>query len=113
MMYKNIEWAKLAQYCDWINLMSYDFHGPFKGINDYDTVTGFNAALYYDPANKEANKTVNLNFNVNSAVQTLLIEGIPKSKINVGLPFYGRGYAGVEGNATNNGLYADYSSVPG
>jgi len=94
-------------------MMSYDFHGPFKSwINPYDYVTGFNAALHSDPKDKE-NQIVKENFNVAAAVQNLLKEGFPKSKINAGLAFYGRGYGGVEGNATNNGLYANYTSVPG
>ena len=33
----------MHQYLDWINMMSYDFHGPWN--DDLDQVTNFNAPL--------------------------------------------------------------------
>lgn len=39
----------------------------------------------------------------------MIAAGVPKSKINIGLAFYGRGYGNVAN--TNNGLYSTYKGV--
>ena len=44
-------------------------------------------------------------YNVNDAIQTLVTAGVPKAKLNVGIPFYGRGWAGVAAGAKGDGLY--------
>jgi hypothetical protein len=77
---------------DWINLMGYDFHGS------WDTSTNFNAPLFRasaDPADAA--------LNIDAAVQTYLSAGVPAQKLVLGVPFYGRGWAGV--SDTDNGLY--------
>lgn len=104
----NYEFGKIHQYLDWINLMSYDFHGPFKSA--LDVVTGHNSALYQDPSEPEPEMVVS-DFNVAAAVEEFLALGVPASKINAGLAFYGRGYGGVP--STNNGLYQGYSGPAG
>lgn len=93
--------------------MSYDFHGPFNGA--LDQYTGHNAALKPDPNEPEATMAVN-DFNVEAAANLFLMNGVPKSKINVGLAFYGRGYGGVapvSETGANDGLYSTYTGPAG
>jgi GH18 family chitinase len=89
---RNLDLAGIASSVDWINLMTYDFHGT------WDTSTNFNAPLYW-----AANDPADASLNVDSAVQTYLSAGVPAKKLVVGVPFYGHGWAGVAD--TDNGLY--------
>ncbi|MGO4780723.1 glycosyl hydrolase family 18 protein, partial [Lysobacter sp. 2RAB21] len=51
-------------------------------------------------------------YNSNDAIEAFLSRGVPASKINLGIGFYGRGWTGV-GNV-NNGLYRPASgAAPG
>ena len=99
----NIEVELIHPYLDWINIMTYDLHGPWGG--DPDPVTGFNSALY--PAEDDPfPEPYHSQFNLAAAVQNYLEFGVPSEKINPGLAFYGRAYGGVP--AENNGLYQTY-----
>ncbi|MBX9254517.1 phosphatidylinositol-specific phospholipase C domain-containing protein [Desmonostoc muscorum CCALA 125] len=73
--------AQCAQYFDWLNVMSYDYHGAFPD----DKVTGMNAPLPQD-------STPNGKFSVKNTVEAYLNAGIPTSKIVLGLPSYGRSF---------------------
>jgi len=83
---------ELAQSLDWINLMSYDYHGS------WERVAGLNAPLYRDP-NDPANA------NAEASVMRLLDGGIPAHKITLGVPFYGKGWSGCAPGAAGDGLY--------
>ena len=96
--YKNMEVASIHQYLDWINLMTYDFHGAWGG--DQDSVTNHHSALY-------ATNQGHQELNVHSAVQYYLEQGVPAKKIVVGMPLYGRSFGGVKSNAT--GLFTPFS----
>ncbi len=78
-----IEYADMAGILDWVNVMTYDFHSG-------GTRAGFNSALYNhdDPSNAR--------LNVHDAVEAIVAKGIPRTKLVVGVPFYGRGWRGVE-----------------
>ncbi|MGG1675211.1 glycosyl hydrolase family 18 protein [Neobacillus sp. NRS-1170] len=91
----NTELSLLQQYLDYIQLMTYDFHGS------WDTLTGMNSPLYRDPESKFAE------FSVQDAVQTYINSGVPATKLVMGIPFYGRVYNQV--NNVNNGLYQSFS----
>lgn len=82
----NMAWfdiAAIAPIVDWVNVMTYDFAGPWS------PATGHNSALYpYDEAEDPT-------FNIESALGRWNRAGMPKSKLHVGLPFYGRGFGGV------------------
>ena len=102
---ENIEIDLIHQYLDWINVMTYDFHGPWEDPQA-DPVTNFNAPLYMasdDPLIEPYHSY----FNLSAAIQGYLDEGVPLEKLNPGLAFYGRGFGGVPNE--NNGLYATYS----
>ncbi len=89
-----IQISQISQYLDFINLMTYDFHGA------WENTTNFNSNLY-TPAGDPA--TGNARVSVNDAVNQWLQGGAPASKIVVGVPFYGRGWTGVP--SSNNGLW--------
>lgn len=78
-----LEYADMSALVDWINVMTYDFHsgGPRAG---------FNSPLYNhdDPSSPRAN--------TDAAVQAILAKGVPRTKLVVGVPFYGRGWRGIE-----------------
>ncbi|MYN39144.1 chitinase [Duganella sp. FT109W] len=86
--------AAYSRSLDWINLMTYDFHGAWSKQGP----TGFQSNLYPDPASGDDSPR-----SVDSGVQRFLKAGVPADKIVVGVPFYARGWSGVD--AANNGLY--------
>lgn len=88
---RNLDLFGIAQSVDWINLMTYDFHGP------WDNVTNFNAPLY-----RTSTDPADASLNIDTVVQSYLRD-VPAEKLVLGIPFYGRGWAGVP--ATDNGLY--------
>ncbi len=92
----DIELDKIKQYVDWINIMAYDFNGPWAPGN---SVTNHNAPLYPPEQNPS--------MCVDKAVSYYLEQGVPASQLVVGLPLYGRSFAGV--NQTPTGLFSSYS----
>lgn len=105
---QNIEVDQVFQYLDWINIMTYDFHGPWG--SEADSVTNFLSALY--PSEEDPlEEPYHSQFNFSAAVQNYLDFGVPPAKLHGGLPFYGRGFAGVANE--NNGLFVDWSGLPG
>ncbi|PSM48188.1 hypothetical protein C7Y66_15740 [Chroococcidiopsis sp. CCALA 051] len=69
--------AQSVEYLDWVNAMTYDYHGAF------DPVTGVNAPL---PQDSVPNGT----FSIKHSIDAYLEAGIPKNKIVLGMPVYGR-----------------------
>jgi chitinase len=83
------------QYLDLINIMSYDLFGAG------DDTTGHHANLYKgNPALMPVSKR---NRSVESAVMDHIEFGIPREKIVLGIPFYGKRWKDV--GPENNGLY--------
>lgn len=102
----NYEVAQIHPLLDWINLMSYDFHGPWG-----EPMTGMNSPLRADAADPNV-EPMRSQFNVEAAVANYLALGVPPEKLHVGMAFYGRGFAGVSAGSTN-GLYRSYSGPSG
>ena len=98
----NYEVELIHPLLDWINLMSYDLHGPWG-----DPVTGHNAPIYADPQDPSP-EPMRSTFNTANAVDIYLARGVPSDKLHIGMPFYGRGFAGVQGG--NQGEYGTYTS---
>jgi chitinase len=86
--------AAYSRSLDWINLMTYDFHGAWSKQGP----TGFQSNLYTDPASGDSSPR-----SVEAGVNRFMKAGVPADKIVVGVPFYARGWSGV--GAANNGLY--------
>ncbi|HEY0063943.1 MAG TPA: glycoside hydrolase family 18 protein [Telluria sp.] len=86
--------ARFARSLDWVNLMTYDFHGAWNKTGPAD----FHSNLYADPASPDPTHP-----SVDSGVTRMIKAGIPARKIVIGVPFYARGWSGV--GPANNGLY--------
>ena len=84
---------------DYVNLMTYDFHGSWSAH------TGHHANLY-PPAEPDT-----LQRSAAAAVNRFVKAGVPPEKLVLGVPFYGRGWSGVE--AQNDGLYQRYDTSRG
>jgi chitinase len=70
-VYANLEIDRIARLVDWINLMTYDFHGSWS------EVTNFNAALYASTADPTKDETIRKRFNADAAVKAYLAAGVP------------------------------------
>jgi chitinase len=88
---RNTEMSEVSDTVDWVNLMTYDFHG------DWDDVSGHHAPLY-----DEAGEASTGMLSVNDTVKAFMDAGIPARKLVMGIPFYGRSW--TECGVTNNGL---------
>ncbi|WP_434213128.1 glycosyl hydrolase family 18 protein [[Pseudomonas] boreopolis] len=92
-----------AASVDYINVMTYDFHGT------WDAKTNHHSALFSSPNDPSTGDQ--RYYNSNDAIQAFLDRGVPASKLNLGIGFYGRGWTGV--SSANNGLYQNGSAAPG
>lgn len=91
------------QYLDFINVMTYDFHGAFEPRTNHHSALFASAA---DPSTGDQQY-----YNSDDAIQAFLDRGVPASKLNLGIGFYGRGWTNVPN--VNNGLYQSGTPAPG
>lgn len=84
--------SQVAQYVDYGLIMTYDLHGSWESVTD------FNAPLYSSGGTS-----------VDSGVRSWLDNGFPANKLILGVPFYGYAYRGVP-NA-DAGLRQGFSSA--
>ncbi|WP_297573858.1 glycoside hydrolase family 18 protein [uncultured Deefgea sp.] len=85
---EKIELEKVIPSLNWINLMTYDFTGPWSAT------TGHHATLIGGAKDRVS---------VDSTVDEYLSRGVPANKIVLGVPFYGYGW--TVNSLENNGLY--------
>jgi len=88
---EHTEMGEVQKYVDTVNLMSYDYYSPGG-----DKTTGNHAPLFVDPADPKK-------VSADDSVKTYLAAGVPKSKIVLGVPFYGKAWSQV--GAAENGLF--------
>jgi chitinase len=101
-MIDQLEVPKISCLLDWINVMTYDFHGP------WETMANFQSALY--PA--AGDPTRDQNFTADGTVRRFRAAGAPTHELVLGVPFYGHGWLGVP-NA-NFGLFQESAgAAPG
>jgi len=93
--YKKLELDRIHPHLDWINLMTYDLHGAWENN------TNFQSALFAAPGDPSEKQ----NLWCDAAVRGYLKAGVPAAKLNLGIPFYGRGWTGVEPGPSGNGLF--------
>lgn len=98
--------AVIAKYADFINLMSYDYH-MFKA---YLPFTGHNSPLFKRKVEEGIFSTLHVAWSSEFWVQ----RGATRSKLNIGLPLYGRSYTllrpeshGFDAPATGTGPGGD------
>jgi len=84
--------ARLAASLDWVNLMTYDYHGT------WERTANFVAPLHRDPAAPTPES-------VDASVSLYLAEGIAPGKLVLGVPFYGKGWTGCAPGPRGDGLY--------
>lgn len=93
---KNIEPNKIIEYLDYVNIMTYDLHGPWDQYSD------FNAPLYNKKSSSPQYK-----ISVDSSVKAWVNAGFSKEKLVVGIPFYG--YMYNVNKVLSNGLLQKFS----
>jgi chitinase len=84
---ESIDWPLVMKEVDRVNIMSYDL------VNGYSKLTGHHTPLYSTPKQIES---------ADNAVQYLIRQGIPSSKLVIGGAFYSRIWKDVPD--VNNGL---------
>ncbi|XP_070767013.1 acidic mammalian chitinase-like [Enoplosus armatus] len=82
------EIADISKFLDFINVMSYDFHGA------WDPFTGHNSPLY----RSSFDQGHNIYYNVDFAMKYWRDQGAPLEKLNVGFPTYGRTFRTTSAN---------------
>jgi chitinase len=98
----NTEPDKYHIFLDFINLMTYDFHGI------WDKYTNHHSPLYGNP--KDPDEKSRERANCDFAVKEYLKFGIPPEKIVLGVPFYGKGWICEDDG--HNGLFAKVKGIP-
>ena len=98
----NIEVDKIAKILDFLNIMTYDFFGP------WDATSNHNAPLYASIQNDSSQ-------NFDGAFKLYHNSyGVPAKKINLGIPFYGHTFAGcVKLHGKHKGAAVDIFPEPG
>lgn len=96
----HIDWAVASSYLDLINLMSYDFYGAWDAYNNHNSPlyapTVGNSALCIDAAFQQLTTTY----------------GVPSTKINIGVAFYGRSTTGSTALFATNSGNVDATTFP-
>ena len=87
--FDSVELVKVAQVVDYVKLMTYDFYGGWS------ETTGHLSNLYDNKENDISDDMI---------VKAYLAQGVPKEKLMLGVPLYGRAWKGVKNGGTN-GLY--------
>ena len=93
----NTELGELERYVDFINIMTYDYH------NGLTSQTGHHSNLYLSGSDSRDGDATE------KSVRMHIEAGISPKKLNIGVPFYGRIWRGVE--PINNGLYREAATT--
>jgi chitinase len=84
--YSKIQLDKIGRYVDLVNLMTFEFHGP------WETSTGHASNLLLSRADPSAPDHL---FSSDRSIRAYLRAGVPPSKLTLATPFYGHGWTGV------------------
>jgi chitinase len=96
---------QVAQTVDWIDLMSFDYHG------NWDPLTDFNSPFGLDPLEPAVGGgALQWTWNTAGSVAYFLANGVPADKLVVAVPFYGKEYDGV--GPADDGLYQPHGAAP-
>ena len=89
---QSYEVPQLGQYLDFLNVMTYDYHGS------WEKNAGHNSPLYKRISETWDQQMLNVEYSINYYLSL----GFPAAKINIGLASYGRSY--TLSNSIQNGL---------
>ncbi len=92
----NTEMDRAHAYLDFINIMTYDFYGAWSGTS------GHHANLFPSELQPHGGSA-------SLAVEQHVDAGIPVEKLVLGVPFYARGWSGLENE--HNGLYQTFEKA--
>ena len=98
----NINLPGTQNQLDWMNVMTYDFHGLWEPVGP----TNHHSNLHFNNNDPSVSP-----LSVDRVVGEYLAKGVKASKVVVGIPFYGRGWARVPAGK-DNGLYQNAGSLP-
>ena len=102
----NIEPDGIAASCDWINVMTYDYHGSWDL-----SMTNHHSKLFANP-DDPGDENIATRYNGDYAINVFLDAGVPADELVMGVPFYGRAWAGVNDVEGNGGLFQPGTYVP-
>ena len=103
------QWQTIAATVDDIGVMTYDFHGAW---DQGQTGSNFMSAMALDPAlDPTVNNPILSHYNVIDAMDAYVSRGVPKEKLIVGIPVYGR-MMNIEAVGSNDGLYQTITGTP-
>ncbi|KAI1373000.1 glycoside hydrolase family 18 protein [Hypoxylon crocopeplum] len=104
---KNIDIRAAAQLLDSLNLMAYDFNGPWTDVS------GHHAQLLPQPGAEEHVYPA-LRHSCHRGVEYLTSKGFPPRKIILGIPVYARTFTGAHGigQPFKSGEEIDYIDLP-
>jgi chitinase len=93
---------QIAKVVDWVDLMAFDYHGG------WDSITDFNSPFALDPREPAVGGgALQWTWNTVGSAAYFLLNGVPRDKLVVGIPFYGKEYTGVP--SANNGLFQPFT----
>lgn len=98
----SFELPEVAGPLDWVNLLTYDFHGQ------WDPWTNFNSPFALDPLDPTP-PDLKPTWNTSGTVDLYLSHGVPADKLVVGVPFFAQQYIRVP--AAGHGLYQPFDNA--
>lgn len=99
-----LEAKEYAKYLDFLNIMTYDMHGA------WETTTNHHSPLYAKKDDPSGTSPVDIKnkYNVDAAMKYYSDKlGVEPEKLNMGTPFYSRGWGGVKADSAKDALYAN------
>lgn len=96
------EWKALSEAADFINLMTYDFHG-----SPFDDVTGPNTPLWTDFSGSPNRK-----FNIKYVIEYIVAQGVDPAKLVLGLASYGRTFPVPQNPGSGTPYGQSYQKMP-
>ncbi|GAA1949819.1 glycoside hydrolase family 18 protein [Microbacterium deminutum] len=97
---KYYELGAFVKSLDWANVMTYDFNVPSSPVSALNTL--------FAPDPRDPNGK-NLTWNTGGTAAYYLLNGVPASKLVIGVPFYGNQY--LRTGTKNYGLYTPFDNT--